>query len=139
MYADFSRYKGNLKKYKGKNILIFMTKNTIDLILLVSSSPRMAFLKSTQVERHPYWHNCITSNIACTVACASNLAKNYMRMQFCQYGCHSTRLDFRNAVLGDEDPELNKSIVFCTIKIRLDFPLYFLEFPLYLLKSAYMS
>ena len=56
----------------------------------------------------------------------------FEEMQLCQYGCLSTRLDFRNAVLGDEDPELNKSIVFCVIKLRLDFPLYFFELPLYL-------
>ena len=32
-------------------------------------------------------------------------------MQFCQYGCLSTRLDVRNAVVGDEDPAINKSLV----------------------------
>ena len=125
-------------KYTKENI-IFIMQNTIDLFNSGSSSPRTAFLKSRRVDRHPYWHNCICSKIACIVACACNLAKNCMRMQFCQYGCHSTRLDFRNAVLRDEDPELNKSIEFSTIKIRSDFPLYFLEFPLYLLKSSYGS
>ena len=29
----------------------------------------------------------------------------FEEMQLCQYGCLSTRLDFRNAVLGDEDPQ----------------------------------
>ena len=53
-------------------------------------------------------------------------------MQFCQYWCLSTRLDFRNTLLGDEDPKLNKSIVFYAMKIRLDFHLYFFEIPLYL-------
>ena len=60
------------------------------------------------------------------------LAENCMRMQFHMHAI----LDFRNAVLRDEDPELNKSIVFCTIKIRLDFPFYFPEFPLYLQHRA---
>ena len=30
----------------------------------------------------------------------------FEEMQLCQYGCLSTRLDFRNAVLGDEDPQI---------------------------------
>ena len=58
----------------------------------------------------------------------------FEEMQLCQYGCRSTRLDFRNAVLGDEDPPKNKSIVYCMMKLRLDFPLNFLKLPLYLLK-----
>ena len=44
---------------------------------------------------------------------------NFEGIQLCQYGCLSTRLDLRNAVLGDEDPTLNKSIVFCAMKMRL--------------------
>ena len=32
------------------------------------------------------------------------IACNFICIQFCQYGCLSTSLDIRNAVLGDEDP-----------------------------------
>ena len=63
----------------------------------------------------------------------------FEEMQFCQYGCLSTRLDFRNAFLRDEDTKKIKSIVFCEIKISLGFPLHFLKNPLYLLKSVFMS
>ena len=57
-------------------------------------------------------------------------------MQFCQDGCPLTRLDFRNAVQRDESSQLNIWPPFCTIKIWLNFPLYFLKFPLYLQKAA---
>ena len=53
-------------------------------------------------------------------------------MQFWQEGCHSTRLDFRNAVLWDGHSQANKYIHFCKIKIRLDFPLYCFKFTLYI-------
>ena len=74
--------------------------------------------------------------IVCQIACAWNCACNFWVhaifgcMQLCQYGCRSTRLDFRNDVLGDEYPK-NDSIVYCTMKLRLDFLLYYFELPLY--------
>ena len=60
-------------------------------------------------------------------------------MQFCQYGCLSTRLDFRNDVLRDEHSGLNKLTLFCQKKIGYNFPLYILSFPLYLQKRLALS
>ena len=42
-----------------------------------------------------------------------------------QYGCHSARLDFRNVVLGDEDPKLNKSILILHNKDKIGFSFVF--------------
>ena len=57
----------------------------------------------------------------------THIGRNYMHTQFlaklhvhaifeelqlCQYGCLSTRLDFRNAFLGDEDPKKSNQLDF---------------------------
>ena len=86
-----------MKKYKGKTNLIFIAQNTIDLIFLRSSSPMKTFLKSRRVERHPYWHNCISSKIAC----ACNLAKNCMRMQFLMHAILLIWVSFNSSNLKE--------------------------------------
>ena len=35
----------------------------------------------------------------------------FEELQLCQYGCRSTRLDFRNAVLGGEHPKKINQLV----------------------------
>ena len=55
------------------------------------------------------------------IACACN----FLCMQSCRYGCLSTRLNLRNAVLGDEQPQLNKVLLVCETKKIMEFPLSF--------------
>ena len=57
-------------------------------------------------------------------------------MQLCPYGCHSTRLDFRNTVPGNDSSAVDNCGPFCRKTIWHNFPLYFLEFSLYLQKVA---
>ena len=127
-----SKEKGtNLYSLSLKNIYIRVGGISMHGHILINffwcSSPRTAFLNDTHIGTiaflQKYHAHAIWLKIAFTC--------NFICMQFCQYGCLSTRLHFRNAVLGDEDPEINKSLVFCAMKLRLDFPLYFFELPLY--------
>ena len=70
-----------------------------------------------QLQAHAIWQK-----IACTC--------NYLCRHLPQDGCRSTRLNFRNAV------QANKYIHFWKIEIGLNFPLYFLKFPLYIQNSG---
>ena len=133
----------NSIKDKGNSILIFVSQISNTLFSCGCSSSRTAFLKFRRVERHPYRQDCMHKKlhahaIFVQIACACNWACNFWGhaighaifegMQSCQYGRLSTRLDSRNAVLGDERPQLTKSRLVFEIKIRMEIPLYFFEF-----------
>ena len=72
--------------------------------------------------------HAIWQEIACTC--------NFLCMQLPQDGCRPTRMNFRNAVLWDGHSQPDKYAHFCTILIRVNFPLNYLKFPLYIQNSG---
>ena len=89
-------------------------------------------MKFRRVKRHPSWGNCMQIKLHAHATEHTIL----WSMQFWQDGCHSTRLDFTNAVLWAGRLQAHIYIPFCKLKIRLTFPFYFLKFPLYIQKGG---
>ena len=51
----------------------------------------------------------------------------FEEMQLCQYGCRSTRLDFRNAFVRDEDPTKNQINYILRNKDKIVFSIVFFQ------------
>ena len=129
--------KENFKNTKEKSVWS-LTHKTVYIYVLVSGqligqhswSPDE--LNDTHLARiachiklHAQLHaHAIWQEIACTC--------NFLCMQLPQDGCRPTRMSFRNAVLWDGHSQPDKYAHFCTILIRVNFPLYYLKFPLYI-------
>ena len=133
VYSRFFKYKGSLKKYKGKSNLNFIAQNTSDLFIYGSSYLRPAFLRCRRVERHPYWQNCmhiklyehaIFDRIACTCNCACNfwwnaivpiwVSFNLSGLQECCPRRWIPQKSPINCILRDKD--------------KIGFPFYFFKF-----------
>ena len=93
-------------------------------------------LNDTHIGRIACIWNCMRMQFLAKLHAHATVHAIFEEMQLCQYGCLSTRLDFRNAFLWDEDPKKITSIIFSKLKIGLVFPLHFFKFPLYLLKKC---
>ena len=96
-------------------------------------------LKDTHIGKIACHANCMLDGLFMQFGQKLHASAIFCCMQFHQDGCLSTRLDFRNHVLGDERSGQNKKTLFLKKKNRLYFPLYFLKFPLYLQKWLALS
>ena len=96
--------------------------------LLGQHSLSLDELKDTHIDRIACIRNCMRMQFLAKLHAHAIGHAIFEGMQSCQYGRLSTCLDSRNAVLGDERPQLTKSRLIFEIKIRMEIPLYFFEF-----------
>ena len=112
MAALFSKYKGNLKIYKGKFDCIFIPSNrnnysVVSSHLLGQHSWSPDELNDTHLAPITQYDNCMLSCMCMQFDHKLHAHAFILCMQFYQDGCISSRLDFRNAVLVDESSQLN--------------------------------